>query len=435
MDDIIDRGFINVDDLYLIIMFLVILLSLTVRYLMVLRSHLKSIMIAADSVSKGDFSVELDSDATGELGRLAYNFNYMVKKIKNNIVELEDKNIKLKAILKSISNGIIAIDNRENVMLMNQKAQKLFSYEDDDFEQKNFEKVVKEEPFFAAIKEVIGYGKRKKIVVEDEHGNYYKIKSDPIKLHDEKDLTIGAIINIEDITQRKRLEKIRSDFVANVTHELKTPLTSISGFVETLKGNENIDIAVRNRFLDSIDMETDRLRSLIDDILTLSFIESNENKKGESFKWVNVWDVYKEVFDMISPFAQKKGIQISERFENKEITILSNPDYIKQLLLNLIDNAVKYTPEKGNVIVTVEENEKHINIKVKDSGIGIPQEDIPRIFERFYRVEKARSRKIGGTGLGLAIVKHIVLSLNGKIHVESKLNEGSEFIIDIEKPQ
>ncbi len=419
----------------MIIIFLVILLSLTVRYLMVLRSNLKSIMSAADSVSKGDFSVELDSDATGELGRLAYNFNYMVKKIKSNIVELEDKNIKLKAILKSISNGIIAIDNRENIMLMNQKAQKLFSYEDDDFEQKNFEKVVKDEMFFTAIREVMGYGDRKKLIVEDEKGNYYKVKSDPIKLHEEKNLTIGAIINIEDITERKRLEKIRSDFVANVTHELKTPLTSISGFVETLKGNENIDIAVRNRFLDIIDMETGRLRSLIDDILTLSFIENNENKKGANFKLVNIWEVYKEVFEMISPFAQKKGIQISERFENEEITILSNPDYIKQLLLNLIDNAVKYTPEEGRVFVTVTENTELLQIRVKDTGLGIPQEDIPRIFERFYRVEKARSRKIGGTGLGLAIVKHIVLSLNGKIRVESKVNEGSEFIIDIEKPQ
>ena len=180
----------------MIIIFLVILLSLTVRYLMVLRSNLKSIMSAADSVSKGDFSVELDSDATGELGRLAYNFNYMVKKIKNNIVELEDKNIKLKAILKSISNGIIAIDNRENIMLMNQKAQKLFSYEGDDFEQKNFEKVVKDEMFFTAIREVMGYGDRKKLIVEDEKGNYYKVKSDPIKLHEEKNLTIGVIINI-----------------------------------------------------------------------------------------------------------------------------------------------------------------------------------------------------------------------------------------------
>ena len=221
---------------------------------------------------------------------------------------------------------------------------------------------------------------------------------------------------------------MRTDFVANVSHELKTPLTSISGFVETLKLNENIDIATRNRFLGIIESESDRLKRLIDDILLLSFIE---NKETNSLEEVYIYEVFIEVYEMTDYFAKSKNINVTYRFRNQSISILSNRDYIKQIFLNLIDNAIKYTPENKDVYIEVDYYEDNLVIKVGDNGIGIPREDINRIFERFYRVDKARSRDVGGTGLGLAITKHIVKSLNGTINVKSELGEGSEFIITI----
>ena len=197
---------------------------------------------------------------------------------------------------------------------------------------------------------------------------------------------------------------MRSDFVANVSHELKTPLTSISGFVETLKLNENIDIDTRNRFLGIIENESDRLKRLIDDILLLSFIENNDKM---SLDKVSIYEVFKEVYEMTSYMAKSKNISLDYEFNNKEIIILSNRDYIKQEFLNLVDNAIKYTPENRSIKVEVKKEKDIITIKVIDEGLGIPKEDIDRIFERFYRVDKARSRDVGGTGLGLAITKRM----------------------------
>ncbi len=157
---------------------------------------------------------------------------------------------------------------------------------------------------------------------------------------------IGSIINIKDITEKVKLENMRTDFVANVSHELKTPLTSISGFVETLKLNENIDVATRNRFLGIIESESDRLKRLIDDILLLSFIEKNETK---SLELVNIYEIFMEVYEMTDYFAKSKNINVSYKFSDQSISILSNRDYIKQIFLNLIDNAIKYTPENNNV--------------------------------------------------------------------------------------
>ena len=249
-------------------------------------------------------------------------------------------------------------------------------------------------------------------------------------LQDMDNIIIGSIINIKDITEKVKLENMRTDFVANVSHELKTPLTSISGFVETLKLNENIDIETRNRFLGIIESESDRLKRLIDDILLLSFIEKKETK---SIELVNIYEVFMEVYEMTHYFAKSKNINVSYKFSDQNISILSNRDYVKQIFLNLIDNAIKYTPENKDVYVEVYYDKNNLVIKVGDNGIGIPKEDIKRIFERFYRVDKARSREVGGTGLGLAITKHIVKNLDGTINVKSELGQGSEFIITIPK--
>ena len=218
---------------------------------------------------------------------------------------------------------------------------------------------------------------------------------------------------------------MRRDFVANVSHELKTPLTSISGFIETLIMNENLEVNKRNRFLAIIQKESDRLKRLIEDILLLSSIENKNNLVREE---IILFDVFKEVYDMISYIANSKNIDLSYEFEDEKVIIQAYGDYMKQLLLNLIDNAIKYTPEGGKVIIKQFTKNDEIIIEVIDNGMGIPKEDQSKIFQRFYRVDKARSRSVGGTGLGLAITKHIVNSLNGTISVESEVGKGSKFI-------
>ena len=256
------------------------------------------------------------------------------------------------------------------------------------------------------------------------------MKIDPVYLQNSKNAIIGSIINIENITEIVKLENMRRDFVANVSHELKTPLTSINGFVETLIINEDLEVDKRNRFLAIIQKESDRLKRLIEDILLLSSIENKNSLVSEN---VLLYDVFKEVYEMINYIANSKNIDLSYNFEDDKVCVEAYGDYIKQLLLNLIDNAIKYTPEGGKVVVNQFTKNNEIVIEVIDNGVGIPKEDQSKIFQRFYRVDNARCRSVGGTGLGLAITKHIVNSLKGTISVESELGEGSKFIVKLPK--
>ncbi|MGL5751985.1 MAG: ATP-binding protein, partial [Paraclostridium sp.] len=333
------------------------------------------------------------------------------------------------SIVKSISHGILAIDITGNILLINKEAKEIIKCDKtQQIEGKNIHSVIEDKDILLEISKFIGSNKSDMKQINNEDGIVYNIKLDPVYLQSSKNVIIGSIINIEDVTEKVRLENMRSDFVANVTHELKTPLTSISGFVETLRINENIEKETRNRFLGIIETESDRLKRLIDDILLLSFIE---NEKQRDFENVNINSVYREVYDLTHTSAELKSIKLEEEFAIENIVIQSNQDYIKQIFLNLIDNAIKYTPNGGIVKTNVTLVNDYIVIKVSDNGIGISKDDKDRVFERFYRVDKARSKDVGGTGLGLAIVKHIIKSLHGSISVKSKLNVGTEFTVKL----
>jgi len=230
---------------------------------------------------------------------------------------------------------------------------------------------------------------------------------------------------VHDITEVKRLENMRTEFVANVSHELKTPLTSIKGFAETLKYVD--DIETRDKFLNIINDEAERLTRLISDILLLSDIEQQRESKKEK---VNVNKAIGDVYNLIKNTADKKNIILS--IEGEDVPdLIGDGDRFKQMLINLVDNGVKYCESGDKVVISRRNEKRYCVISVEDTGNGIPQEYIPRLFERFYRVDKARSRAKGGTGLGLAIVKHIVLSFKGNIAVESKVGVGTKFIIKI----
>ncbi|HSQ88039.1 ATP-binding protein [Romboutsia sp.] len=415
--------------IFFIVLVSVIVAILSIRYTVRLRRYLEEFIYVSKKISNKEFQSRLNLSVQGELGELAKNFNEMIEIMDSTISEVEYSHLQMTSILKSISHGILAIDIDGNIMLINEEAKRMLKCDcDKPIEGTNASILINEEKL---LKEIVSFkgskkNKRKEIRINDDL--VYKISLDPIYLQNINNIIIGSIINIQDITEKVRLENMRSDFVANVSHELKTPLTSISGFIETLKLNENIDQYTRNRFLDIIESESNRLKRLIDDILLLSFIENKDNVLVDS---VCIYEVFMEVYDMTSYIAKSKNIKLTYEFSDKSIRVFSNRDYIKQVFLNLIDNAIKYTPENKDVHINVGIKQNSIVISVKDEGVGIPEEDIDRIFERFYRVDKARSRDVGGTGLGLAITKHIIKYLGGSINVKSELEKGSEFIVTI----
>lgn len=402
-----------------------------IRYTIRLSNYLKEFIKTSKQISNKEFHSRLNIDARGELGELSKNFNNMIDIMNSKIEEVEYNHLQMTSILKSISHGILAVDIDGNIMLINEAAKSILKCnENESIEGKNINSTIHESNILKEIVLFKGSKESKYVEITTDDEIVYSINLDPIYLQDVNNVIIGSIINIKDITEKVKLENMRTDFVANVSHELKTPLTSISGFVETLKLNENIDISTRNRFLGIIETESDRLKRLIDDILLLSFIEKKESK---SLELVSIYEVFMEVYDMTNYFAKSKNIDVSYKFNDESISILSNRDYIKQIFLNLVDNAIKYTPDNKSVCVEVDYDQNNLVIKVRDNGIGIPKEDINRIFERFYRVDKARSREVGGTGLGLAITKHIVKNLGGTIVVKSELGVGTEFTVKIPK--
>lgn len=419
-----------INSIYFFIMLLACSVAILLyRYTIILRRFLKSFIKISKKVSNKEFHSRLDNSVKGELGELSRNFNFMMETMENTIEEVEYKHLQLTSVLKSISHGILVIDIDGNIILINDEARKMIKSKCIGKEEgKNIKQVIHVEKILNGIEKYIGSKENncEKLKLEDE--TVYKLKIDPVYLQNSKNAIIGSIINIENITEIVKLENMRRDFVANVSHELKTPLTSINGFVETLIINEDLPSDKRNRFLAIIQKESDRLKRLIEDILLLSSIESKNNLVTEN---VLLYNIFKEVYEMISYIASSKHIKIYYNFEDENVAIQAYGDYIKQLFLNLIDNAIKYTPEGGTVIINQFTRNNEITIEVIDNGVGIPKEDQDKIFQRFYRVDKARSRSVGGTGLGLAITKHIVNSLQGNISVESKLGEGSKFIVTI----
>jgi two-component system phosphate regulon sensor histidine kinase PhoR len=225
------------------------------------------------------------------------------------------------------------------------------------------------------------------------------------------------------ITASKRVEKIKKDFVMNVSHELRTPLTAVKGFVETL--DEQIDIHNRH-YLEIIKRHTDRLIHIVEDLLTLSELE--EKGVEAPLENIDLSVVLENVFPLFEQQVKEKGLRLSREIASDLPPLKGDPFKLEQMFINLIDNAVKYT-EKGTIVVSLRHKENRIIIQVQDTGHGIPKEDLPRLFERFYVVDKSRSRRLGGTGLGLSIVKHVVLLHNGTIDVESKVGVGTTFSI------
>jgi len=385
-----------------------------------LTKPIEDITSAAEKISHGDYNTTIYTKEKDQIGRLAGSFNRMSENLKETIQSLVSRNIELETMLSSIQGGVVAIDQSNKVLFYNSKFADMVGNPNKDYLGCQFYNEVHNE----SIYEAIAFSKKNEIdYVKEGTWNGYFIRTTATPLADENS-TIGVLLIIEDTTEIKRLENMRSDFVSNVTHELKTPLTSIRGFVDTLKNGAMEDQKVALRFLDIIDIEAERLSDLIQDILLLSEIESKQDVDVES---CNVNRVINEVKALLeSEFSEDVKLKID--VEPYIRPYYCNPGRLKELLINLLDNACKYT-EVGSVKLTCMDANNNLYIRVEDTGIGIEREHLSRIFERFYRVDKSRSRKQGGTGLGLSIVKHIVELYDGRIKVDSEVGKGTTFEI------
>ena len=408
---------------FLFILILVILLSigLSLKLIRAIIHPLNELKLVTNKIANGDYSRKVNIYTNDEIGSLANTFNNMAEQLQSKINDSLDKQNKLEAILESMESGVIAIDNKQNIILINPYAKNLFGIDGDIIGDNLLEHIIDYDivNFMRSFPEI----ETKEVKLIHPIERELRIKKAPI-INDKKN-PIGVVITAVDITDIKRLENIRSQFVANVSHELRTPLTSIKGFAETLKYVD--DNEVRNKFLDIIDKEAERLTSLINDILILSNIENNNKMKNEEF---NPSEVIEDVINIFVNNLNNKEVKIE--FKCKEdISLIGDRDKFYQMILNLVENAIKYSNDKVKIEINTYGNTNYYYLEIKDNGLGIPKEDLPRIFERFYRVDKSRAK--GGTGLGLAIVKHIVKMFNGEIYVKSDLNKGTKFTIKIRK--
>lgn len=404
---------------YILILIVVLLFSvmLSLRLVRIIIMPMKELEDVTYKMANGDYKTRVTIRTNDELGMLGSSFNNMADQLQIKINEVIDKQVKLESIIKSMDSGVVAVNNNYEVISINPFAEKLLGIKKNIIGHKFLDYVTDYDisEFLSKEDEV---DKEVKVLHPIERELRIK-KSDMISGVSK----IGKVITFQDITDIKRVALMRTQFVANVSHELKTPLTSIKGFAETLKYVE--DEETRKKFLDIIDKEAERLTRLINDILVLSNIESSLVSEMDEFLPKNTLD---DVINLVRKIATSKGVKVEYEDTNSEC-ILGDKDKFYQLALNLIENAVKYSKENGSVEVKSYTKGKYYYLRISDDGIGIPEEDIPRIFERFYRVDK--SRKKGGTGLGLAIVKHIVKTFNGDIKVESELGKGSIFEVSI----
>jgi two-component system phosphate regulon sensor histidine kinase PhoR len=406
------------------------LLSMGVCVYMVRRITypLRGMSAAARKFAGGDFHHRIPAQPALELDQLAEALNSMSEQLNGTLSSLSEQRNEQNAVLTSMDEGVLAIDKRERVIHMNRVAGQILGVKHKESKRELVQQVVRFANLQEFIKAVLGSQKPLERDLSLRGEDEKQIQARGTVLRNAEEQSIGALIVLRDVTHLRHLETIRSDFVANVSHELKTPITSIKGFVETLLSddwNHEPDIL---RFLEIINQQSGRLNAIIDDLLVLSRLEQ---KKGRIITdKVPLAGVIETAIYLCQLQAAKKNIRIDAVCPT-DLEFEINAPLIEQALVNLIINAVKYSENDKKVLILAEKKKDQIVIYVKDEGFGIEHKHQDRLFERFYRVDTARSRKLGGTGLGLSIVKHIISAHEGSIRVESRVGIGSTFIITL----
>lgn len=383
----------------------------------------------AEKMAQGDFSQEVSVKSDDEIGRLAEMFNLLREQLNLTLSEISNEKGKLETILRYMADGVIGVDVSGHIMHANQAAMSMLKITAEDMELKEYDDIIKgynEDLIFEKLREKTETGGVSEVF--DFSGSTYAVRYD--RFNDENAEDVGIIMILQDITERQKLEKMQMDFVANVSHELKTPLTTIKSYTETLIDNDVDDKELTKNFLNIINTEADRMNRLVKDLLQLSRLDNNQGKWY--MKESNLITLLKSTVTKIEMTARNKNQHLNCIFDgDQRIMAVVDRDGIEQVLMNVLSNAIKYTQNGGRIDIDAYKAEKSARIIIQDNGIGIPEAEISRVFERFFRVDKARSRAMGGTGLGLSISKQILEEHNGTIEISSREGKGTAVTINL----
>ena len=384
-----------------------------------LAGPVRELSEAAKKIAAGNFDIRVFPKSSDELQTLSINFNNMTERLSTLFRQLSAQREELFDIVSSIQDGLLLLDGKGRIELCNQNFKEVFRCRCDT--GRYFWEEIRE-PLVGELFRITRTTRHSVTQESRLNDGYYRVRAQHLEYGDK------VLISLYDITDLKRLDVVKQDFVANVSHELRTPLTAIKGFFETIEG---LSPEKRLRYLEIIKRNIDRMINLVSD---LSFLSELENREKEPvIVDVDIADLIEGVFRIFETSAHEKNITLVTDIQHPEMRVKADAFKIEQLLINLIDNSLKYT-HQGEIRIGSRWENGSMVLDVSDTGIGIPKEDLPRIFERFYRVDKSRSRELGGTGLGLTIVKTIVLMHNGTISVESEKDSGTHFTITIPQP-
>ena len=386
---------------------------------------LERIGFAVQSFGQEGSYEKIPSSPISELDLLASTLNTMADQLNERISTIRQQHDELSALLACMVESVLAVDTENKLIRMNKSAEKLFQVQADASMNRSLMEVVRNADLLELARDTLAsnHTVEREIVLSHSdkclrgHGNV---------LRGAEGHKIGAVIVLNDITRLRNMDRVRRDFVANVSHELKTPITSILGFADTLRNGAAQSESDRDRFLEIIDKQATRLQSIVEDLLALADIEDGVHKDGIEFREGPIDSVIQNAVLACHDAATKKDIQIKTDCE-EHIQSSINPALLEQAIVNLVSNAIKYSEPGTKVEIAAARSEDGISISVRDQGAGIERKHLSRLFERFYRVDKSRSRAQGGTGLGLAIVKHVAIAHGGRVAVESELEKGSTF--------
>lgn len=386
----------------------------------------------AERFAAGELDLRVPTPDSLELAALAGSLNTMAAQLGERITTITEQRNELDAVLSSMAEGVFAVDNKGRIVSMNPAAAKLLGIDPAPpaHSPAQVEEIVRNVALQEFVRQTLAgvQPEETDISLPINGGRSFRLHG--ACLADARGRRSGAVVVLNDLTRMRRLEEVRRDFVANVSHELKTPVTSIQGFVEALVDGGIQDPAQVERYLGIIARHTFRLNAIIDDLLTLSRLEDAGQERALSFDTCPIKPAIEEAIDLSGVKADEKRMTIDLTCDDS-LEARVNLPLLEQAIINLIDNAVKYSPEGSHIHVQATRDDSRVSIAVIDEGSGIPPEHLSRIFERFYVVDKSRSRKLGGTGLGLAIVKHIAQAHGGRVTVESTPGQGSTFIIHL----
>jgi two-component system phosphate regulon sensor histidine kinase PhoR len=397
-----------------------------------ISGQMREIKAGAERLAAGDFSHKLYVPRVEEFASVAESINRMAEELDDKLRTLTHERNEREAVLTSMVEGVLAVDTDERVIAVNAAAARLLDTDPAAAEGKTIQEVVRNPDLQHVVAQTLdGHRPVEADIVMRVGAEERNLQANGTLLHgDEDGDDVGAVVVLNDVTRLKRLEAVRRDFVANVSHELKTPVTSIKGFAETLEDGALDDPEAARRFVRIIAGQADRLNSIIEDLLALSTLEQSGDSPLLQLEEADLCDVVAVALEVCGPKAEAKSIALREDCPGYLLARVS-PPLLEQAVVNLIDNATKYSAEGSTVVVKLEMKADEVVVSVADEGQGVAREHLPRLFERFYRVDKARSRDLGGTGLGLAIVKHVAQIHGGRVSVDSVVGRGSTFRIHL----